>query len=221
MKDFRSQFESDAQYRQYLKAEQKGSAEELRIKIRRAILIDRVLKLEVENRAKFTDVQLRAFYDKNPERFRKPDSVSIQTITIAYGDTPTPADKQKARQQAEDALKQVKATKDYEGFGRIAEKVSMDDWRVMMGDHKWLHRGRMPEAVEKVVFAMKAGEVSGIIDSGDSFCIARVNGREESHLVGFNEVKSRLKQDLEKQKKDELRAAFDQRLRKTAKIEEL
>jgi peptidyl-prolyl cis-trans isomerase C len=221
VKDFRAQFDSDSQFQQYLRAEQKGSQEELRSKIRRAILIDMVLKSEVENRAKFTDAQLRAFYDKNPERFRKPESVSIQTITIAYGDHPSPADKQKARQQAEDALQQVKATKDYEGFGRIAEKVSMDDWHVMMGDHKWLHRGRMPDAVEKVVFAMKPGEVSGIIDAGDSFCIARVNGREDSHLVGFNEVKPQLKQDLEKQKKDELRAALDQRLRKTAKIEEL
>lgn len=221
MKDFRAQFETDTQYQQYLKVEQKGSAEELRSKIRRAILIDMILKSEVENRAHFTDLQLRAYYDQNPDRFRKPDSVSIQTITIAYGDKPSPADKQKARQQAEDALKQVKATKDYEGFGQIAEKVSMDDWRVMMGDHKWLHRGRMPEAVEKVVFTMKPGEVSGIIDSGDSFCIARVNGREDSHLVAFSEVKARLQQDLEKEKKDELRAAFDQRLRKTAKIEEL
>ena len=68
---------------------------------------------------------------------------------------------------------------------------------------------------------MKKGEISGIIDTGDSFCIARVNGREDSHLIAFNEVKSRLKQDLEQQKKDELRAALDQRLRKTAKIEEL
>lgn len=221
VKDFRAQFDSESQFQQYLHAEQKGSAAELREKIRRAILIDMVLKSEIENRAKLTDAQLRAFYDKNPDRFRKPDSVSIQTITIAYGDNPSPTDKQKARQQAEDALKQVKATKDYEGFGQIAEKVSMDDWRVMMGDHKWLHRGRMPAAVEKVVFAMKTGEVSGIIDAGDSFCIARVNGRENSHLVGFNEVKLQLKQDLEKQKKDELRAAFDQRLRKTAKIEEL
>lgn len=221
VKDFRGQFESEALFQQYLKAEQKGSVDELRGKIRRAILIDKVLKSEVESRAKLTDAQLRAFYDKHPERFRKPDSVSIQTITIAYGDNPSPADKQKARKAAEDALQQVKATKDYEGFGQIAEKVSMDDWRVMMGDHKWLHRGRMPEAVEKVVFAMKAGEVTGIIDSGDSFCIARVNGREESHPVAFNEVKARLKQDLEKQKKDELRAAFDQVLRKTARIEEL
>jgi parvulin-like peptidyl-prolyl isomerase len=221
VKDFRAQFENNTDFQQYLKAEQKGSPEELRSKIRRAILIDMVLKSEVENHAKFTDTQLRAFYDKNPDRFRKPDSVSIQTITIAYGDNPSSADKQKARKQIEEAFKQAKATKDYEGFGQIAEKVSMDDWHVMMGDHKWLHRGRMPEAVEKVVFTLKPDQISDIIDAGDSFVIARVNGREDSHLIGFSEVKPQLKQDLEKQKKDELRAAFDKRLRKTAKIEEL
>lgn len=221
VKDFRGQFDTEAQYQQYLKTDQKGSPDELRSKIRRAILIDMVLRSEIESRAKFTDTQLRAFYDKNPDRFRKPDSVSIQTITIAYGESPSSTDKQKARQQVEEAFKQAKATKTYEGFGQIAEKVSMDDWRVMMGDHKWLHRGRMPQAVEKVVFNMKAGEVSDIIDAGDSFVIARVNGREESHLVGYGEVRSRLKQDLEKQRKDELRAAFDKRLRKSARIEEL
>jgi parvulin-like peptidyl-prolyl isomerase len=221
MKDFRAQFDDDAQFQQYLKIEQKGSQQELRSKIRRAILIDEVIKAAVDNKAKFTNLQLKTFYDKNPERFRKPESISLQTITIAYGDNPTPADKEKARKRAEDALKQARATKDYEGFGQLAETVSMDDWRVMMGDHKWLHRGRMPEAVEKIVFNMKVGQISDIIDSGDSFCIARVNGREDAHLVSFAEVKPRLKQDLEKQKKDELRAAFDKRLRATAKIEEL
>jgi parvulin-like peptidyl-prolyl isomerase len=221
VKDFRAQFDDDASFQQYLKAEQKGSKQELRSKIRRAILIDEAIKINVDNKAGFTTTQLKAFYDKNPERFRKPESISLQTITIAYGDNPTPADKQKARKQAEDALQQARVTKDYDGFGQLAEKVSMDDWHVMMGDHKWLHRGRMPEAVEKVVFGMKPGQVSDVIDAGDSFCIARVNGKEDSHLVSFAEIKPRLKQDLEKQKKDELRAVLDKRLRAKAKIDEL
>ena len=221
VKDFRAQFDDEAAFQQYLKAEQKGSRQELRSKIRRAILIDEALKLNVDNKASFTTAQLKAYYDKNPERFKKPDSISLQTITIAYGDNPSPADKQKARKQADDAWKQARATKDYDGFGQLAEKVSMDDWRVMMGDHKWLHRGRMPEAVEKVVFNMKAGQISDVIDTGDSFCIARVNGREDSHLVSFAEVKTQLKQELERQKKDELRAALDKRLRAKATIKEM
>lgn len=221
VKDFRAQFESEAQFQEYLKTEQKGSLEQLKGKVRRAILVDEILKAEVDNKSAYTEAQLKAFYEKNPDRFRKPDSISIQTITIAYGDKPTASDKQAARKRADDALAQAKATKDYDAFGELAGKVSMDDWRVMMGDHKWLHRGRMPEAVEKVAFSMRVGEVSGVIDTGDSFCIVRMNGREDTHLVPFAEVKPQLKKDLEQQKRDELRAALDKRLRANARIEEL
>lgn len=220
MVDFKKQFSSDAEFQAYLKQEH-GTTQNLRAKVRRAILIDQLLRTEINQKSRFTNVQLRAFYDKNPERFRKPESVSLQTISIALPEKASADEKAAARKRAEEALRQAKATQNYEQFGMLAEKISEDDWRVMMGDHKWLHRGRMPAAVEKVVFSMKAGEVSGIIDTGDSFCIARVEAREDAKLVPFADVRLKLKKDLEDQKGNELRAALDARLRKTAKVEEL
>ena len=221
MKEFKRQFDTEAEYQEFVKVEQKGSEQELRNNVKRAMLIDQYLKIEIENKSKLSDAQVRAIYDKNPDHFRKPDSVWLQTITIAYGQAPTSAEKQAARKKAEDALKQAKATKNYEGFGTLAEQVSTDDWHVMMGDHKWLHRGRMPEAVEKVVFTLQANQISDIIDTGDSFCIARVNGREDAHLVKFEEVKDRLKKDTEEDRAKQLRASLEKSLRANAKIEEL
>jgi parvulin-like peptidyl-prolyl isomerase len=221
MKEFRAQFQSEAQYQGYLKTEQKGSEQELQNRIRRSLLIDKYLVAQIDDKARCTDAQVREFYNKHPEYFTKPDSVWLQTITIAYGQTPTAAEKEEARKNAEEALKQAKATKDYESFGVLAEKISMDDWRVMMGDHKWLHRGRMPEAVEKFVFTMEKDQISGIIDTGDSFCIARVNGREAKHLMKYDEVKTEVKQEMERRKAGELRVALDKQLRANATIEEL
>jgi parvulin-like peptidyl-prolyl isomerase len=221
MKDFRKQFDTEADYQEFLKVENKGSEEDLKKSIRRAMLIDRYLKIQIDNKARLTEAQVRAIYDKNPDHFRKPDSVWLQTITIAYGQTPSSAEKQEARSKAEDALKRAEATKDYESFGVLAEKVSMDDWHVMMGDHKWLHRGRMPGEVEKVVFNMKVGQVSQIVDTGDSFCIARVNGREDAHLVPFDQVKDSLKKDSEGDRAKVLRAALEKSLLANAQIQEL
>jgi len=220
-KEFRVQFDNEEQFEAYLKAEQNGSMHVLWTKIERAILIEDLFQVEVHSKARMRATQVRAFYDKNPDRFRKPDSVSIQTITIAYGDNPSTADRKKAQERAADALKQAKQTNGYEGFGTLAEKVSMDDWRVMMGDHKWLHRGRMPKQVEAIVFTMKEGQISDLIDTGDSFCIVRVNGVETSHLIPFDEIKAQLKKDLEEQKTNEQRQALETRLRRNAKIEEL
>jgi len=219
--DFRKQFDSPPDFQDYLRNEQGGSMDRLRQKVSRAILIEDLLKLEVNGKAKITDPELRKFYSDNKERFQKPESVSIQTISIVNPETFTAKQKADARQRAEDALRQAKTTKSYDEFGRLAEKVSEDDWRVMMGDHKSIHRGRMPAAVEKAVFAMKPGEVSGLIDTGDSFCIARVNAREESKLVPFAEVRASLKKDLEAQKAVERQKGFEARLKKNAQVEQM
>ena len=221
LKDFRNQFDSDAEYQQYLKTEQGGDLKNFREKVRRAILIDQLLTAEITRKSAVTTPELRTFYNQNQERFRKPESVSIQTISLVIPDNATPKQKADVRQRAEDALKQARAGKSYEEFGALAEKVSEDDWRVMMGDHKFVHRGRMPPPVEKAVFAMQPGQVSGIIEAENSFCIARVNAREDSKLVSFEEVRAKLKKELEDSKADLLRQALETRLRKNAKVEEL
>src|SRR5215467_4815077 len=61
VKDFRAQFDSQAEYQQYLKAEQNGSAKELRTKIHRAIVIDQALKALIDKKARFTDAALKTF----------------------------------------------------------------------------------------------------------------------------------------------------------------
>ena len=192
----------------------------LREKITRAILIDNLLRLEVKNKSRVSDLDLRKFYAANTKRFQKPESVSIQTISIVIPEGSTREQKADARRRAEDALKKAKASKNYEEFGLLAEKVS-DDWRVMMGDHKSIHRGRMPAPVEKAVFSMKVGEVSDLIDTGDSLCIARVNAREETKLVPFEEVQPTLKSQLETEKQQVVQKALESRLRKSAHIEQL
>ena len=219
--DFKKQFDSESQYQQYLKFEQNGSTQQLRDKIRRAILIDQLLTADVTRKAATTELQLKAFYDKNQDRFRKPESVSLQTISLVIPDNASASQKAEIHKRAEDVLRQAKAAKDYEAFGVLAEKTSEDNWKVMMGDHKTVHRGRMPPEVEKVAFSMQPGQVSDIIETENSFCIARVNAREESKLVPFDQVRAKLKTELEEEATDLLRKALDERLRKNAKVEEL
>ena len=79
------------------------------------------------------------------------------------------------RKRAEDALKQAKATTNYEQFGMLAEKVSEDDYRVMMGDHKAVERTKLAPQVVQALLAMKAGEVTDIIQVEQAFTIIRLN----------------------------------------------
>ena len=198
-----------------------GSMQQFRRQIRRSLLIDALLKIEVGDKSKVSLAEARAFYDKNPKLFHHGELFGFQTISIMPPESASAEDKQKARQQAEDALKQAKATKSFQEFGLLAEKVSQDDYRVNMGDHKLVEREKLPQDIVKPALAMQPGQVSDLIQVGSFYFFFRLYAHVPAGKVAFEEVKDRLFKDLQKTKYDKLRSDLDKRLREHAKVEEV
>lgn len=219
--DFRKQFSSESDYKVYLKTECQGSRQVLQQRIRRSLLIEKLLKLEVADKAKLTPAQVRAFYDKNPKIFQKSESFSIQTISIFCPPKADAGKKQEVRKRAEDALRQAKATKSADEFGLLAEKVSEDDYHVNMGLHKVVLRNELPPDVLKAALAMTPGQVSDLIQVDNAYTVFRLIAHAPASKMKFEQVQDKLHKDLEKSKYERLRAGLDVQLRKTAKVEEL
>ncbi len=219
--EFKKQFHSAQEYQQYLKVEMGGSEQNVVSKIKRSLLIEQVLKLDVETKSQITLTELRTYYDKNPAKFETPESFTFQSISVLPPEKPTPEQKQEASKRAKEDLTQAKATKTYQEFGLLAEKVSEDDFRVNMGDHKAVEKDRLPPQVVKVVLAMKPGQVSEIIQIEQAYTIIRLNSHTPAGKKNFEEVKSGLRTDLQKNKYEQLRVALDKRLRANAKVEVL
>ena len=218
--EFRKQLGSSA-YEQFLRTECQGSKQVLREKIRRSLLIEKMLNTEVEQKSVITAVEAKAYYDKNPKQFEKPDSLRIQTISIIPpGNGGADVDKE-ARKRAEEAFKLARATKNYQDFGLLAEKISDDDWRVNMGDRNFVAASTLPPPVVKAAAAMKPGEVSDLIQLGNAYTIFRLVEHTPAVKTPFAAVKAKLQSDLQKQKRAELRASLNRKLRKNAKVEML
>lgn len=219
--DFRGQFSGPDEYQSFLKQEFQGSQKVLDEKIRRSLLIDAMLKAEVDNKSTVSVAEAKAFYDKNPGRFEYPESFAIQTISFLPPAKPTPANLQELRKRAEEGLKQAKATQSYEQFGMLAEKISEDDYRVMMGDHKSVERTKLSPQVVQTLLTMKNGQVSDLIQIDKAYTIIRLNQHIPAGKTKFEDTKASLMKDLQKQKVEQTRAALDKRLRQNAKVEEL
>jgi peptidyl-prolyl cis-trans isomerase SurA len=219
--DFRKQFGSPSEYRQFLQSEFQGKEQLLRDKIMRSLLIEQLLKSEVDTKARVSFVEAKAYYDKNPARFGYPESFAIQTISIVPPANATAAQLKDARKRADDAYKQAKATKNAEEFGLLAEKISEDDYRVMMGDHKWTPRDTMPPEMLQPALKMKDGQTSDLLQVGQFYVIFRLNKHVPAGVVPFEEVKVKLRDELQKQKSNEVRATFDKNLHQNAKVETL
>jgi parvulin-like peptidyl-prolyl isomerase len=219
--DFRKQFASQADYQKFLAAEFQSSDQVLRKQIRRSLLIEAMLKVEVESKSTVSPAEVRAYYDKNPARLQYPESFAIQTISFMAPEKATLQQLKEARKRAEAALPQAKATKNYEEFGLLAEKISEDDYRVMMGDHKAVERAKMaPQAVQSLL-AMQPGQVTGILQVDQIYTIIRLNKHIPAGKMKFEDVKDTLKTELEKKRLNEVRAALNKKLRQNAKVEVL
>jgi len=219
--DFRKQFNSPDEYEQYMQTEMHGSRQVLRQQIQRSLLIEQVLKTEVEDKATVSLTEVKAYYDKNTARFEQPESFGIQSISILppRNGNVTSEIVNENRKRAEDALHQAKATKTYEEFGLLAEKLSQDDFRVNMGDHKAMGRDKLPPQIVKAALTMQAGQVSGLIQIENAFTIFRLNAHNPLRKQSLADVKANLQTELQKRKYEQLRSNLAKSLRAKAKIE--
>jgi len=217
--DFKKQFQSVDEYQQYLNVEMGGSEQAVKEKIRRSLLIEQVLKSDVENRSVITLAEARAFYEKNPGQFQIPESFAFQSISILPPVNASAEQKKEGAKRANEALKQAKAANSYQEFGLLAEKISEDDFRVNMGDHKSVQREKLPPQVAKALLAMRPGQVSDIIQIEQAYTIVRLNAHTPAKKQSFEEVRSGLRSDLQKSKYEQLRAALDKKLRANARVE--
>jgi parvulin-like peptidyl-prolyl isomerase len=217
--DFRKQFSSPDEYNQYLKSEMQGSEQKARQQIKRSLLIEQVLKTDVEMKATITAAEVQAYYVKNGARFQQAESFGFQSISIIPPLKATAQQQADAKKKADAALAQAKTAKNYEEFGLLAEKVSEDDFRVNMGDHKITPADKLPPQVVKFMRTAKPGQVSGLIQIENAYTIVRATAYTPARKQPFAEVKAGLKDELQKAKYERLRSGLAKTLRAKAKIE--
>ena len=217
--EFRKQFHTPDEYQQYLQTEMGGSEQKLRQQIRRSLLIEQLLKTDVEMKSSVSAAELQAYYTKNAARFEQPESFSFQSISVMPPLKPTAEQAKQALKKAQDALEKAKGTKTYQDFGLLAESASEDDFRVNMGDHKAIGRDKLPPQIVKAFAGMQAGQVSGLIQIESAYTIVRLNAHNPAHKQPLAAVKNDLKTELQKSKYEKLRSGLAKQLRAKAKVE--
>lgn len=217
---FQKQFPSPDQFNAFVQSEFHGSRRLLDEKIRRSLLIEAFLKMEVEDKCTITPAELRTAYDKNAARYRHPEMYAFQTISVLPPPNATADQLKEGRKRADQALRQAKQTKSAEEFGLLAEKLSDDDYRVVMGQHKPVPVNELAPQVVQALRTMKVGDVSDLIQIDQAITILRLSEHLPAGQTKFEDVKAQLAKELQQTKRNQLRAALDRQLRQKAKIEE-
>jgi len=179
IKQARTQFASDEEYRNELRKAGLGTPEEYRkglIEQYRRQNLQQKAFAELRKKAKpvnVTDEEVTAAYEKSRADLQKrPATVTFRQIVVAPH--ASPAAKAKAKARADSLLAEIRKGGDFE---QIAKRESMDPGTKQLGgDLGWNRRGSglVPE-FEMVMFALRPGEVSPVIETAFGYHIIRVD----------------------------------------------
>ncbi|MFL5488739.1 MAG: peptidylprolyl isomerase, partial [Gemmatimonadaceae bacterium] len=179
IKQVRTQFPSDDEYRRELRQAGLGTPEEYRKSLieqyKRQNLQQKAFA-ELRKRAKpvnVTEEEITAAFERSRTDLQKrPATVTFRQIIVApHASAPAKA---KAKARADSLLVEIKKGGDFE---QIAKRESMDPGTKQLGgDLGWNRRGSglVPE-FEAMMFALRPGEVSPVIETAFGYHIIRVD----------------------------------------------
>jgi len=182
------------------------------------ISANKVIDAELANVPGPSDAEAKDFYTKNPDQFKQPELAHASHILIPAAENADAAVKAKAKATAEAVLKKAKAGED---FAKLAREYSKDGSANNGGDLGEFPRGQMVPAFEEAAFALKPGQLSGIVTTPFGYHIIKLIEIKPARVASFDETAPKIKEFLERQKKQEKQNAFIEALKKKSKIEVL
>ncbi|MGQ9777176.1 MAG: SurA N-terminal domain-containing protein [Thermodesulfobacteriota bacterium] len=152
--------------------------------------------------------ELKRAYEFRKESFKSPKRVKAREILIAVDPQDSSEKVEEKRKKAEEILDKAQKTKD---FATLAKQYSHSPTASKGGELGWMNPGTLEEALEKVLFSTKVGELSKVVRGKAGFYIFKVEEVVEEKQKSLDEVKDQLSQSLikEKAKKEASRRADD------------
>jgi peptidyl-prolyl cis-trans isomerase C len=190
--------------------------EKLRKDTERELVVNAVMEKWFEALPAVTDADLEKYYKDNPSQFQQKERVKASHILVKADEKATPEEKAAAKKKIEEIQAKLKAGGD---FAALAKVYSDCPSKERGGDLGFFGKGQMVPEFETAAFALKPGELSGIVETKFGYHIIKGAEHQQAGVTPLPEVKDRLKSFLENQKKRELLQKKLDELKKGAKIE--
>ena len=158
----------------------------------------RLINWAVKTGSKVGERELRDFYQKNIDRYRRNESYRPSHILFIVPKEATAEEIREIRKKCQKVLEKIKGGED---FGEMAALYSQDGSAKDRGDLGYFKKGELLPALEREALLLRIGEVSGIIRTDFGFHLIKLLDRKGGDPPPFEEMKERLEGDyLEKEK---------------------
>ena len=181
-----------------------------------AAALERELKVEavmekVGTRAEaVTDMDVDLYYQYHPEQFRRPETRLVRHILVTINESMAENTREAAGKRIADIA--ARLAKEPQRFEEQALKHSECPTALDGGKLGDLPRGKLFPELDKVLFELKAGEVSGVLESELGFHVLRCDTITEAGVLSQALAKPHIRKLLEKKRKRACQQAWVKQL---------
>lgn len=170
--------------------------------LRRDLMVRALLQEEVGAKIKLEDKDVQEYFTAHPEEFSG-DQVRLRHILVS------------TEEEARYVLERVKK----EPFEEVAKQVSKDTASASKGgDLDYLRREQMFPDFAKAAFALKPGEVSGVVRTPFGYHIIKLVDRKKGQPFTYEQVKEQLRRRLLDERQNQRYQEWVKGLEAAAKI---
>ena len=192
--------------------------EEVRKTMRSEMMKQAVLQSEVDRRIYlgFSSDEVKKYFDANPDKFRKPESVKLSEIYLGL----TGKDEAAVKARALELVSQMRAGADFKALASANSERERGGQRTAPTDGGYVGEFDVPNLREDLVAALKDVKVGGVTDplrTGEGYQIRRVDERSPAGSTPtFND--NRVREAMLGERSGKEREAYLQSLRNEAFI---
>lgn len=170
--------------------------------LRNQLTVLKLMNREIDSNLLITDTEVRAYYDAHPEEFQLPEQLRLKQILIRIPEGASTEVIERKRRKAEQVLAESRKGED---FVQLVEKYSDGAERRSGGDLGAFKKGDLTPEIDRVIFSLKDGDVSPVIQTGLGFHLFKVQVPSDLQKQPFEKVKKEIEEKLLNEKRTALR----------------
>jgi parvulin-like peptidyl-prolyl isomerase len=192
------------------------SDEQYRERLKKKHLVKRLIVVEVKDKAQVSDEEVKAYYGANEKKFMRPEARRLKHILISVKPEAMAEEWKTKKARAQEVIDKINTG---QAMSAVAADYSDGPYRVKGGDLGIVHRGRLYPTLEKEVFQLEPGRLSGIIETIYGYHVVRVEEVKPQEQMRLEDVYPSVQKELTEKKEKQLHEALTAGLRGNALIE--
>jgi parvulin-like peptidyl-prolyl isomerase len=216
LEELKHQFSNNQEFEDFMST--RGlTVSKLKQRYREHLAIQKLHQYQIRSRVIVTPKDVEEYYQTHREKFVEEESVWARTITIRKSKEALEAKQPdpEAKRRAEEVLRRVYGG---ESFEELARKYSEDTKAAAGGDLGVVRRGEFVNTIDAMVFSLKPGEISPILETEMGYHIFKVEEKKPREVKSFEKVRDNIRAFLFRKKSHERFVEWIEGLKKDAYI---